>query len=725
MKEVKQLMILRVYLVYFGILLFGLAIFGKAAYIQYVEGASLKAKALSQELEWVEVEAIRGNICADDGTFLASSIPIFEIRMDVCTDSITDLIFNRNVDSLSFMLASLFKDRSSATYREELVNARKKGDRYLLIKRNVKYPEMKKLSGFPIFRRGKFKGGLIVIPHYRRETPFKELAKRTIGFANSDTTKKSYQVGIEGKFTGNLQGTPGGRLMRRTGSGSRMVVDFENQVEPVNGDDIITTIDINIQDLAESALLDQLITDSAEHGCVVVMEVSTGQIKAIANLGRTPEGNYAELFNYAIGEPIEPGSTFKLATFIVALEDGVIDLSTPVATGNGVIKYRSMTFKDSHTGGYGTITAEEVFEHSSNVGTSKIIMGAYADRPQKFIDGLYRLSIHQKLGLQINGEAPPDIKNTDDPFWSYYSLPSMSIGYEVRMTPLQLLTLYNAVANDGVMVKPLLVKEIRRGGQVIKSFETDVINNSVCSPETAAKMKQMLTGVVEEGTATTIKNTEYKICGKTGTAQIADSNRGYGKEKNKVRYRASFVGFFPAEKPVYSCVVVIHEPRKGRYYGATVAAPVFREISDRLYAVETGLAASSAAAPDSLPQPYSHAGFAGDYEQVLRGMGIYARQPEITSEWVGMKHDRGMITLSAVPVTKGIMPDLTGMGLKDVIYLMEKQGIQIVARGKGNVVSQSVIPGMPIGKGSVVSVELATDKKTEPQPDEKNQGTAP
>jgi cell division protein FtsI (penicillin-binding protein 3) len=709
MKEVRKDIIVRSYLVYLGVLLFGLAIIGRVIYIQSFEGQELMKMAEKQEMQWFDVPAIRGNICTEDGTLLATSIPIFDIRMDVMTDSITEEIFSRNVDSLAACLAGLFNEKSAYEYKEMLWEARRNSERYLLIHRDVTYPELKKLRTFPIFRRGKYKGGLIVIPSFRRELPFRDVASRTIGYESEDTLKKVY-VGLEGAFTRELRGSDGRRLMRRVGSGAWLPVGVENQVEPVNGADLITTIDINLQDLAEAALLKQLKADSAEHGCVVVMEVSTGYVKAIANLGRTRNGSYVETFNYAVGESSEPGSTFKLASFLVALEDGKIDLNTLVNTGSGVVTYSGREMNDSHHGGYGTITAQQVFEKSSNVGTSKLIYQAYAAHPQDFINGLYRMSINKPLNIQFGGEGKPYIKNTKSKYWSALSLPWMSIGYEVAITPLQTLTLYNAVANKGIMVKPLFVKEIRQSGKVIATYPPEVINPAIASPATIRKAMILLKGVVERGTGAGIKNPIYSIGGKTGTARVALNNKGYG-EGSSVRYKGSFVGFFPADDPKYSCIVVINNPSKGKYYGASIAAPVFKEIADRLYAKQPEI--QSPLAPDTLNihTPLAKAGLQVDLKTVYGSLGIPSAGVSIPTEWVRSMPDDYRENLVPEPVGKGVMPNITGMGLKDALFLLEKEGLRVIVNGKGSVVKQSIAPGTLISKGLPVVIDLDTKKQ--------------
>ncbi len=714
MEEAKKSILLRVYLVYLGILLFAIAIMARVIYIQSFESSELMEQAKKQELSWFDVEAIRGNICSDDGTLLATSIPIFDVRMDVCTDSLTDEIFRQNVDSLGYRLSKLFNDRTPSQYRDELWEARRNKERYYLIKRKITYPELKEVRTFPIFKRGKYKGGLIVIPHFQRELPYKELAKRTIGYESTDESARVF-VGLEGFFSQDLQGVTGKRLMRKVGSGTWVPLDLENQLEPQNGDDIITTIDINIQDLVERALLKELIADSADHGCMVVMEVATGYIKAIANLKRVGQNRYDEGYNYAIGESSEPGSTFKLASFLVALEDGKIDLNTPVATGNGEVTYSGQKMSDSHRGGYGTITAREVFEKSSNVGTSQIIVKAYSSEPQKYIDGLHKLGIQNQLGLQISGEGCPNIKDTKDKLWSKLSLPWMSIGYEVTMTPLQLLTLYNAVANNGTMVSPLLVKEIHRNGQVVTHYKTEVINPAICSPITIVKAKMMLQGVVEKGTATNIRNSVYKIAGKTGTAQVAMNNKGYGNKGGAVQYKGSFVGFFPAEDPKYSMIVVINNPKKGKYYGASIAGPVFKEVSDQLYARHPEIKFTASKDTISPMAPSAKAGKRKDIELLYGDLGMNAISDNPNALWARPLLIQESISLVTESVTQGIMPDVTGMGLKDAIYLLEKNGLRVTVKGKGSVVSQSIASGVKVSKGEEVFIELFVMSKPKPK----------
>jgi cell division protein FtsI (penicillin-binding protein 3) len=708
MKDIRKDILLRVYIVYIAMLIFGLIIIAKAVSILVFEKDALEAKAKKQEIRIFDIEAIRGNICSDDGTLIATSVPIFDVRMDVCSELISEDFFKENVDSLSICLSNLFMDKKPSDYKTILWEARRNGDRFLLIKRNITYPELKKMRKFPIFRFGKYKGGMIVVPQYHRELPFKDLAKRTIGYESEESPNKIF-VGLEGSFSNNLLGTNGKRLERRIGGGAWIPVDVENQVEPQNGHDVITTIDINLQDLAESALRKELIIDSADHGCAVVMEVKTGFIKAIANLGKCPEGGYKETYNYAIGESSEPGSVFKLASFLVALEDGKITLDMPVNLGNGIVNYHGRTMTDAHKL-TGTILAHQVFEKSSNVGTSKLIYNAYADDPQKYIDGLYRLSINKMMNLQIGGEGRPYIKSTSSKWWSAVSLPWMSIGYEVALTPVQTLTLYNAVANNGKMMKPIFVKEIRKNGQVVESFQPVIINPSICSPATIAKAHQLLEGVVERGTGAFLKNPFYKIAGKTGTAQIAQNNRGYAAGTKHVKYKGTFVGYFPAENPRYTCIIVINNPSKGKYYGGAVAGPVFKEIANRIYANLGDIAYPPPRDSLGTGIPYASSGMQKDIEEVYSLLNIPSRPLLKNATWAYPVPDTNFVSLVPQKVFKGRMPDVTGMGLKDAVFLLEENGLKVMANGKGSVVKQSIPPGIMYSPGIVVTLDLATKK---------------
>jgi cell division protein FtsI (penicillin-binding protein 3) len=576
MKDIKKDIVWRITLTYVLVLLFGFVVIGRIVYIQFFEGEKWRKKAKEETLKYINIDAIRGDICSSDGSLLASSIPIYEIRLDLGSKSITKDVFNKSVDSLAYCLAELFKDKSKSEYKEELVTARKIKERYYLLKRNISYACLKQMKSFPLLKLGRYGGGFIVIPKTSREMPFKNLAARTIGFERED-----YFVGLEGAYTTTLSGITGKRLMQKIAGDIWMPVTDENEIEPKNGSDVYTTIDINIQDVAENALKKQLLKSEADHGCAILMEVETGEIKAIVNLTKNSKGDYNETYNYAIGESLEPGSTFKLVSVIAALEDNLTDINDIVETGNGFYQWGDIPMYDSHVIGNGFNTVKTCFEQSSNIGISKIIYKCYSKNPQKFIDRMCSMGLNKPLGIEINGEGKPDIKNTKSKNWSSVSLPFMSIGYEVRLTPLQILTFYNAVANNGKMMKPMFVKTLRSLGKIVKTYEPVVLNPKICSKKTIEKVTKLLIGVVENGTAKNINNAVYQIAGKTGTAKEIFKKNAENNEKAK--YRASFVGFFPAHNPKYSCIVVINNPN-GEYYGSAVAAPVFKEIADKVYA---------------------------------------------------------------------------------------------------------------------------------------------
>jgi cell division protein FtsI (penicillin-binding protein 3) len=542
MKDIKKDILWRVYLVYFGVLIFALAIIGRAAYIQFALRDGLMEKARKQEIKYFPIEALRGNILARDGSLLASSIPDFEIRMDLSPEVVTSELFNSKIDSLSTLLSQLFEDKNARVYKSGLLSARQAGNKYYLIKNHVKYDELKKLKKFPILREGRYRGGLIILRKTTRELPYKDLARRTVGFENP---AESLYVGLEGAYSNELKGYDGQQLKRRISQGEWIPISDNPEVEPRDGKDIITTIDINIQDLAESALARHLEENQAFQGCAILMEVKTGEIRAIANLRYDAnDGKYKETYNYSIGEAVEPGSTFKLASLITALETGQVKLTDTYYVGNGRAQYHNRWMEDSHAPSSSYMTVREIFEQSSNVGVSKIITSLFGNKPELFVDHLRKMSLGKPLGIEIPGEGEPYIKDPKDSrYWYGTTLPWMSIGYELTITPLQMLTFYNAIANNGV--KPLFVSEIREGGQSIRKFDPVVINPAVCTPGTLQLVRSLLEGVVTNGTGKILKDSTYKIAGKTGTALVAEGSKGYTQKK----YNASFVGYFPADNP--------------------------------------------------------------------------------------------------------------------------------------------------------------------------------
>lgn len=581
----------RVYLVYAIMLIFSGAVLYQLCKVQWKEGAHWKKLAKKLSTMDREVLPLRGSILSDDGSILATSFAQYEIRLDGKVIGRDPDDFKEKIDSLGICLNQLFKDKSAKYYTDEIKKLVFKKDRFYLLRKDVSYSDLKSMKEFPLFDQGNFKSGLIAILENRRIKPFGNLAARTIGYYMD----KAKPVGLEGAYKENINGKPGKELVEKVAGGIWLPVHNEPEINPIDGDDIVSTINIQIQDVAQNALLKAMRENQADHGCVLVMEVKSGEIKAIANFTRNKEDNdYDEAYNYAIGESAEPGSTFKLATYLVALEKRKIDTNTLVDTHNGRYNLHGHWIIDSHTG-LGLINAKKAFEESSNVAAASLIDNAFQNNPREFTKGLLALGLNKRMGLEIPGEGWPRIKNPTSRDWSRLSLEQMAYGYEIKLTPLQMLCLYNAVANDGVEVAPLLVKEIQKTGRPSQVFEPRVINPTICSKTTLEKIKKMLEGVVQEGTGMDLKNKPYKIAGKTGTAQIAQGNTGYGQEKSTKssseksieeikKYQASFCGYFPADKPEYTIMVVINEPSSGKYYASAVAEPVFGEIADKIFA---------------------------------------------------------------------------------------------------------------------------------------------
>lgn len=695
MAEKKKDILWRVYLVFGGFILFGLAILFRAGHLQFAEGEYWKNKADSLTLRYQNIAPMRGNIYAADGSLLATSLPRYDVHVDMVAAGSSKQLFNEKVDSLALCLSQLFGDKSKADYKRILKEARKDKERYFLLKRNISFKEQKALRSFPIFRLGKNKGGLIMTQLSRREKPFKELASRTIGYRVEN--KEVTPVGIEGAFDNHLRGSTGKRLMQRIAGNVWKPVNNDNEVEPMDGRDIITTIDLNLQDVAETALERQLIANDADMGCAILMEVATGNIKAIANLKRNADNTYHEDFNYAIAQGTEPGSTFKLASLMAAIEDGYVDLDDEVDTYGGVMNLAGgIKMRDSHEGIYGRIPVKKAFAVSSNVGVSSLIMKYYSKNPQAFINRIKSFHLADKLELQIPGEALPRVKSTSDKDWSKVSLPFISIGYESRLSPIQLLTFYNAVANNGKMVQPLLVKEVRSKGQLVKSYPTKVIADSICSRVTIMKARKLLEEVVVNGTASHIKHSQYTIAGKTGTAQIAQGAGGY----NKSSYQASFAGYFPADKPKYSCIVVVYAHGKSIFYGASIACPVFKEISDKAFALDIEMHDKLEQSPDSLfaGLPKMKAGRSNPATLVNKVLSL--DNPVSVTGWTNT--NGGEYTPSEDKV-----PNVVGMGLRDAIYLLESQGLQVKPVGRGAVIRQSINAGSALQKGQQIIIELS------------------
>ena len=702
--SVKKDILWRVALVYFGVLIFAVMIIGKLAYIQFAEGSIWKEKANRMTIRDITIQPNRGDIYASGNRLLATSMPYYEIRMDLRAAGLTDRLFNNNIDSLCLALAKLFRDISAPAYRAELVKARQERKRFHLLQRRVSYTQLKELKKFPLFRLGQNTGGLIVIQDNQRIHPHGNLASRTIGY----TTKgeSGNVVGIEGAYDHHLRGVAGVKLMQLISGNTWMPVNERNEVEPLDGVDVVTTIDVDIQDVATNALLRQLMAHRAHHGTAILMEVHTGEIKAVANLERTSTGGYSETYNYALGEISEPGSTFKLMSLLVALEDGYVKLEDSLDTGNGEIYFFNQRISDARRGGYGKLSVKEVFELSSNVGISMLIDRFYNGREKEFVNRLYSMGLNEKTGVEIRGEGTPDIKYPGDKLWSGISLPMMSIGYEVRMTPLQILTFYNAIANNGKMVKPKFVSALQYHGNIIEKFPVEVINPAVSSPPAIRSARKMLEGVVEYGTAINLRNANYKIAGKTGTAQIANEKYGY-TTNSKVSHQASFVGYFPADNPRYSCIVVVNSPSNNVYYGNLVAGPIFREIADKVYATSLDMHEPITVSSKIYDPPFSKSGYKKDLDIIFRHLDVPYQFNGDESEWVTTTRQDSCVELWGRVITSGLVPNVIDMTLMDALYLLENHGLVVEARGRGKVNSQSVRPGTLSGPGQRIVLEMS------------------
>ncbi len=695
----------RVALVYFGILAFSFTIIGKLVYIQFAEGDMWKEKASRMTIRDITIQPNRGDIYASGNRLLATSMPHYEIRMDLRAAGLTDRMFNENVDSLAFALANMFGDKTTAAYRTELIKARQERKRFHLIQRRVSFDQLKELRGFPLFRYGQNTGGLIVLQDNQRIQPHGNLASRTIGYTTRG--QGGNVVGIEGAYDHHLRGVAGLKLMQRISGNAWMPLNDRNEVEPRDGIDVVTTIDIEIQDVATNALLRQLKNHRAHHGTAILMEVQTGEIKAIANLERNSSGGYSETYNYALGESTEPGSTFKLMSLLAAMEDGYVKPEDSVDTGKGEVYFYDQRIIDSREGGYGKLSVQEVFELSSNVGVAKIIDRFYRGREKEFINRLYSMNLNEKTGVEIRGEGTPDIKYPGDKLWSGISLPMMAIGYEVRMTPLQILTFYNAIANNGKMVRPKFVTALKYHGNTVKEFPAAIINQSICSQATVQNAKNMLEGVVESGTAMNLRNTNYRIAGKTGTAQIANEKYGYVMD-SRVSYQASFVGYFPSENPRYSCIVVVNSPSNNIYYGNLVAGPVFREIADKVYAKSVDMHEPLAAKNKILNDPpFSKSGNVKDLDLVFRYFGVPYRSSNEISDWVTTARQDSFVEIQNRKIINEFVPNVVDMALSDAIYILENQGLQVEANGRGKVNAQSLFPGTIARPGQRIVLEMS------------------
>src|SRR5687768_4506229 len=676
-------------------MLFAIGVVAKMGHIQFAEGEKWAAMGERISFDYKRVKATRGNIYSDNGSLLATSLPFYKIAFDATIPK--DEVFRKGVDSLAWHLAVFFRDRSKSEYKRMLIDARETGKQYIILNRaKINYQDKKMMMGWPIIREGRLRGGAIFEKVDVRYMPFSNLGRRTIGFVNENDRG----AGLEYSFNQHLGGQDGYAYYQKIAGGVWKPIFDANNVKAVNGLDLQTTLDINLQDVAETALHKAMVQHDADDGMIVVMEVATGEVKAITNLSTDRNGNFSEKLNFA-AHNFEPGSTFKLVTMMALLEDTGIELTDSIDTGNGEYQFYNHRVRDHEEGGLGKVTVQEAFEHSSNVAMARLLDDHFGLKPGNFLAYLDRLNLSKRLGIQIAGEPEPKIKRPGEKGWSGISLPWMAYGYGFEITPLHTLALYNAVANDGVMIKPVIVKSVKKADEDEETYETDVITRKICSEETLKKLRLLLEGVVEKGTAKNIKGTHYRIAGKTGTAQILENGR-YTK-----RYITSFVGYFPAHDPKYSAMVLIKNPRGWYQYGSNVAAPVFKEIADNIYARDIQLHE-----PMSLQKyvkndvlPFIKAGNQEELTLLCNELGI-SNHGLTEEEWVRTSRVGNGVNWKKNLQGSGMVPDVSGMTFRDAIFLLEQSGLTVFYEGKGRVEKQSLPAGARVSKGDRIYLQL-------------------
>ena len=658
----------RIYLVAFFLFIMAVAIAVKLTNIQWVEGDYYRKLAKERTVKNFVLPANKGNIYSADGSLLATSIPNYEIRFDAVAPKTE--VFEKNIKQLADSLGKLL-NKSSDTFERELRRARVNKSRYFLVARDLSYTEYIAIKSFPLFNLGAYKGGIIVEQETVREHPIGKIAERTIGYIGRDVNGHINPVGVEGAYSNYLNGKDGRILKQKIAKGQWKPISDVNQIEPQDGYDVISTIDVFIQDIAHHALLKQLEEYQADHGCVVVMETKTGYVKAISNLGRNEKtGMYSERLNYAVRESHEPGSTFKLVDLMALLDDKLVDTSAVFDSKGGEIKYFGKSVRDSHEGGYGKISLARGFEVSSNTVMVQAVYNNYKSNPTQFVNHINAYGLNRKLGIGFNGEGAPYIPQPSDRSWSKLSLPWMAYGYGVSVTPLQTLAYYNAVANNGEMVKPLFVSEIKEWNKTIKKYDKVVLNPKICSQETIHKLKAILENVVKRGTGSKLYSKDFSMAGKTGTAQVNYAKAG-GAEKY---YASSFVGYFPADHPKYSCIVVVHKPNttNNNYYGADVAGPVFKRIAQKIFT-------------DS---PTTNE---------IKNLNRKIQKQESNYNSYYAKAQKKIKSI----------PNVRGMAGMDAVALLENLGLKVKAIGIGKVKKQSLQAGENINKNATIILELS------------------
>lgn len=702
----KRSIMTRYFFVILVIGLMGVAIVVKAGFIMFGERQYWQDVADRFVKENVTVKPNRGNILSADGSLMASSLPEYRIYMDFkAGGKEKDSLLLLHINEISAGLHKIFPDKSAAEFKAHLMKGRKAGNRnYLIYPKRISYIQYKEAKRLPVFNLSKFRGGFHEQVYNQRKKPFGSLASRTLGDIFADTAQGA-KNGIELAFDTVLKGRDGITRRQKVKNKYLNIVD----IPPIDGCDVISTIDVGMQDICEKALVDMLSDINASEGVVVLMEVSSGEVKAIVNMAKGRDGKYRETRNAAISDMIEPGSTFKTASLMVALEDGVISPADGVDTGNGIMMMHKRPMRDHNwrRGGYQYLTVPEILMVSSNIGVSYLIDKHYGKNPEKFVEGLYRMSLNESLGLQIPGEGKPNIRHPKDGRWSKTALPWMSIGYETQIPPINTLTFYNTIANNGKMVKPKFVKAIAKNGEIIKEFPTEVINPSICSNRTLTQIQDILEQVVSKGLAKPAGSPQFPVAGKTGTAQISQGAAGY--KSGTINYLVSFCGYFPADAPKYSCIVAIKKPGLPAS-GGLMAGSVFGKIAERVYAKNLVLDISNAIDAGSVIIPDVKPGQLTEAQRVLDELKITS-QSNINSKkgkeiWGNAQSLSNTVTLYEKEVPEKEVPNVIGMGAKDAIYLLEKRGLKVQISGVGKVNRQSIPQGTTVKSGQSISIEL-------------------
>ena len=715
MSKSKSDLAWKVDLFYYLMIVAALVCVTNIVYIQLFEREELMKYAEQREDKYFVEKAARGNILSNNGSLLATSVPRYNIIFDPV--AVNDDVFDKEVSALADSLSRLFHYKTKSEYISWFKTARANyragktaGTRSLRIANKATLDEYKRLREFPIFKYGRNKGGFVSERVYVREKPYGKLASRTIGYTREDENDSLIvAVGLEGAYNDYLKGRNGIQKKRRLYGNAWIVEnDDPNNMSPINGDDVYTSIDIELQDVAETALEKCLIENDALQGCVIMMDVASGLVEVMASLSYNEKTcKYEEEYNYALRQNVEPGSTFKAVTMLTLLENDPnfnVDRKIYLGTTDYKVFYKR-TIRDSHrvTDENGFTTIRNAFEQSSNIAFAYLVEDIFKDNPSRFVDLIYSTKINEPLNLEIKGEAVPYIKKPSDKTWSKLTMPWMSFGYESMITPIQLLTFYNAIANDGVMVKPQFVREVRNAKEVKYSYDTIVINDRIASPRTIETMQELLRGVVVNGTAKNLSKLPFQVAGKTGTAQISQS--GSYDRKN---YTATFVGYFPADAPKYSCIVMISNPRGGKYYGGTVSAPVFRDLAEKIYATQLGIVEETGEY-ESNGDAFVNSSMV-DYKDWVN----YCNNEKVpyvdnvdNEKWVNVNTAAGQIYVNPVEIVEGIVPDVKGMNVTDAVSLLESMGWRVTFSGFGKVKSQSVKADSELRKGGVINLVLS------------------